>query len=44
MGKVKILMLYQDFQVTGESPGFGLFHGTAFSTALVPADYARKYE
>ncbi len=44
MGKVKILMLYQDFQGTGESPGFGLFHGTAFSTALVPADYASKYE
>jgi DNA replication protein DnaC len=34
VGKVKIPMLYRDFQVRWESPAFGLFHGTAFSTAL----------
>jgi hypothetical protein len=38
VGKVKILMLYQDFQVTWESPAFGLFHVTAFSTALASTD------
>jgi hypothetical protein len=38
VGKVKIPMLYRDFQVTWESPAFGLFHGTAFSTALGSTD------
>ena len=38
VGKVKIPMLYRDFQVAGESPAFGLFHGTAFSTALGSTD------
>jgi hypothetical protein len=40
VGKVKIPMLWRDFQVKWESPAFGLFHGTAFSTALVPTDCA----
>jgi hypothetical protein len=37
-GKVKIPMLYRDFQVTWESPALGLFHGPAFSTALGSTD------
>ena len=40
--KVKILMRLRDFQVEWESPAFGLFHGTAFSTALVPTDGATE--
>jgi hypothetical protein len=32
----------RDFQVEWESPAFGLFHGTAFSTALVPKDCATE--
>jgi hypothetical protein len=35
VGKVKIPLRLRDFQVLWESPAFGLFHGTAFSTALV---------
>jgi len=31
---VEIPPLLRDFQVEGESPAFGLFHGAAFSTAL----------
>jgi hypothetical protein len=30
----------RDFQVPWESPAFGLFRGTAFSTALLPTDGA----
>jgi hypothetical protein len=46
VGKVKIALLLRDFQVEWESSAFGLFHGTAFSTALVPTDCAtsRKYK
>jgi hypothetical protein len=36
VGKVKIPRRLRDFQVHWESPAFGLFHGTAFSTALLP--------
>ena len=36
VGKVKIPRRLRDFQVPWESPVFGLFHGTAFSTALAP--------
>lgn len=42
VGKVKIPMRLRDFQVEWESPAFGLFHGTAFSTALVPTDGATE--
>ena len=42
VGKVKIPMRLRDFQVEWESPAFGLFHGTAFSTALVPKDCATE--
>ena len=35
VGKVKIPLRLRDFQVEWESPAFGLFHGTAFSTALL---------
>ena len=38
VGKVKIPLLLRDFQVEWESPAFGLFHGTAFSTALGSTD------
>ena len=46
VGKVKIPLRLRDFQVEWESPAFGLFHGTAFSTALVSTDCAtsRKYK
>ncbi len=37
-GKVKIPRRLRDFQVPWESPVFGLFHGTAFSTALLPTE------
>lgn len=40
VGKVKIPMRLRDFQVEWESPAFGLFHGTAFSTALVSTEGA----
>ena len=40
VGKVKIPRRLRDFQVPWESPAFGLFHGTAFSTALLPTDGA----
>ena len=45
VGKVKIPLRLRDFQVLWESPAFGLFQGTAFSTALVLADgtESRKY-
>src|SRR5260370_25332203 len=45
VGKVKIPLQLRDFQVPWESPAFGLFHGTAFSTALVLTDgtESRKY-
>ena len=39
VGKVKIPMRLRDFQVEWESPAFGLFHATAFSTALVPTQW-----
>lgn len=42
VGKVKIPMRLRDFQVEWESPAFGLFHGTAFSTALVLTDCATE--
>ena len=42
VGKVKIPMRLRDFQVEWERPAFGLFHGTAFSTALVPKDCATE--
>jgi hypothetical protein len=42
VGKVKIPMRLRDFQVEWESPAFGLFHGTAFSTALVPTECATE--
>jgi hypothetical protein len=38
VGKVKIPLPLRDFQVEWESSAFGLFHGTAFSTALVPIE------
>lgn len=38
VGKVKIPLRLRDFQVQWKSPAFGLFHATAFSTALVPTD------
>ena len=46
VGKVKIPLRLRDFQVAWESPAFGLFHATAFSTALVSTDCAtsRKYK
>lgn len=40
VGKVKIPLRLRDFQVQWESPAFGLSHGTAFSTALLPTDGA----
>ena len=39
--KVKIPLRLRDFQGEWESPAFGLFHGTAFSTALA-ADCATE--
>ena len=44
VGKVKIQPLRRDFQAEGESPVFGLFHGAAFSTALLPTNSAKKPE
>jgi hypothetical protein len=38
--KVEIPLRLRDFQAQGESPAFGLFHGAAFSTALLPTDCA----
>ena len=35
VGKVNIPLRLRDVQVQWESPAFGLFHGTAFSTALL---------
>jgi hypothetical protein len=43
VGKVKTPLWLRDFQVQWESPAFGLFHGTAFSTALVPTDGTEPY-
>jgi hypothetical protein len=45
VGKVNIPLRLRDVQVQWESPAFGLFHGTAFSTALVLTDgtESRKY-
>src|ERR1035437_5535289 len=42
VGKVKIPPLRGDFQAEGESPAFGLFHGAAFSTALLPTNCAKE--
>jgi hypothetical protein len=42
VGKVKIPLRLRDFQVQWESPAFGLFHGTAFSTALVGNRWYRE--
>jgi len=42
VGKVKIQPLRRDFQAEGESPVFGLFHGAAFSTALLPTNCAKE--
>jgi hypothetical protein len=42
VGKVKIPLPLRDFQVEWESPAFGLFHGTSFSTALVSTDCATE--
>jgi hypothetical protein len=42
VGKVKIPLRLRDFQVEWESPAFGLFHGTVFSTALVPTACATE--
>jgi hypothetical protein len=42
VGKVKIQPLLRDFQAEGESPAFGLFHGKAFSTALLPTNSATE--
>ena len=42
VGKVKIPTRLRDFQVEWESPAFGLFPGTAFSTALVPTECATE--
>ena len=36
MEKVEIPRRLRDFQAQGESPALGLFHGAAFSTALLP--------
>ena len=41
VGKVKIQPLLRDFQAEGESPALGLFHGAAFSTALLPTNSAK---
>jgi hypothetical protein len=38
VGKVNIALRLRDVQVQWESPAFGLFHGTAFSTALGSTD------
>jgi hypothetical protein len=43
VGKVKIPLRLRDFQVQWKSPAFGLFHGTAFSTALAPTDGTEPY-
>jgi hypothetical protein len=43
VGKVKIPLQLRDFQVQWESPAFGLFHGTAFSTALAPTAGTEPY-
>ena len=40
MEKVEIPLRLRDFQVQWESPAFGLFHGAAFSTALLPINCA----
>src|SRR5271167_3073494 len=42
VGKVKIPPLLRDFQAEGESPVLGLFHGAAFSTALLPTNSAKE--
>jgi hypothetical protein len=42
VGKVKIPPLLRDFQAQGESPACGLFHGAAFSTALLPTNSAKE--
>ena len=42
VGKVKIPPLRGDFQAQGESPACGLFHGAAFSTALLPTNCATE--
>jgi len=42
VGKVGIPPLLRDFQAEGESPAFGLFHGAAFSTALLPTNSAKE--
>jgi SAM-dependent methyltransferase len=42
VGKVKIPPPFRDFQAQGESPAFGLFHGAAFSTALLPTNSAKE--
>ena len=42
VGKVKIQPLLRDFQAEGESPALGLFHGAAFSTALLPTNSAKE--
>jgi hypothetical protein len=38
--QVEIPLRLRDFQAQWESPAFGLFHGAAFSTALLPINCA----
>jgi hypothetical protein len=38
--KVEIPLRLRDFQAQWESPAFGLFHGAAFSTAILPINSA----
>ena len=40
MEKVEIPLRLRDFQAQWESSAFGLFHGAAFSTALLPINCA----
>src|SRR5271157_1469463 len=44
VGKVEIPPLSRDFQAEEESPALGLFHGAAFSTALLPTNSAKEPE
>ena len=44
MGKVEIPPPLRDFQAQWESPALGLFHGAAFSTALLPTNCAIEPE
>src|SRR5271157_705233 len=42
VGKVEIPPLSRDFPAEEESPALGLFHGAAFSTALLPTNSAKE--